>query len=62
MDIVKTVTTSDLRKNLVGCLDIKDNEAVQVLHNNKPVKIIITQEHYFKLLKSFRNDVVNASL
>ena len=46
-----TITASDLRQNLRENLDlVKDDQVLQITHRGEPIRVLLTQEHYFALL------------
>jgi prevent-host-death family protein len=46
-----TITASDLRQNLRENLDLVQGEQVlQITHRGEPIRVLLTQEHYFALL------------
>ena len=52
----KTITLTELRSNAVEILsDLKDkgeNEAIQLVHRGQSIKVIITQERYFRMMEA----------
>jgi len=47
----KTLNLSQLKREINDLLgDLTGDDALQVVHRGKQIKVIITQEHYFKLL------------
>jgi prevent-host-death family protein len=47
----RTITASDLRQNLREHLDLVQGEKVlQITHRGEPIRVLLTQEHYFALL------------
>jgi antitoxin (DNA-binding transcriptional repressor) of toxin-antitoxin stability system len=47
----RTITASDLRQNLRENLDlVQGNEVLQITHRGEPIRVLLTQEHYFALL------------
>jgi prevent-host-death family protein len=46
-----TITASDLRQNLRENLDlVRDDQVLQITHRGEPIRVLLTQEHYFALL------------
>lgn len=46
-----TITASDLRQNLRENLDlVKDDQVLQITHRGEPIRVLLTQAHYFALL------------
>lgn len=52
----KTINLTELRTNAVEILgDLKDdgeNEAIQLVHRGQSIKVIITQERYFRMMEA----------
>lgn len=47
----RTITASELRQNLRENLDLVQGEHVlQITHRGEPIRVLLTQEHYFALL------------
>jgi hypothetical protein len=47
----RTVTASELRHNLRDNLElVKDDQVLQITHRGEPIRVMMTQELYFKLL------------
>jgi len=47
----KTLNITDLKREINDVLgELQGNDALQVVHRGKSIKVIITQERYFKLL------------
>lgn len=47
----RTITATELRQNLRENLDLVQGDAVvQVTHRGEPIRVLLTQEHYFALL------------
>jgi hypothetical protein len=47
----KTLNVTELKREINDLLgDLQGNEALQVVHRGKSIKVVITQERYFKLL------------
>ena len=47
----KTLNLSELKREINDLLgDLTGDDALQVVHRGKQIKVIITQERYFKLL------------
>jgi antitoxin (DNA-binding transcriptional repressor) of toxin-antitoxin stability system len=47
----RTITASDLRQNLRENLDLVQGDSVlQITHRGEPIRVLLTQEHYFALL------------
>jgi hypothetical protein len=47
----KTLNVTELKREINDLLgDLQGNDALQVVHRGKSIKVIITQERYFKLL------------
>jgi prevent-host-death family protein len=47
----RTITASELRQNLRENLDLVQGEQVlQITHRGEPIRVLLTQEHYFALL------------
>jgi hypothetical protein len=47
----KTMNLTDLKRNINDVLgELDGDDAIQVVHRGKPIKVVITQEHYLKLL------------
>jgi prevent-host-death family protein len=47
----RTITASDLRQNLRENLDlVQGTEVLQITHRGEPIRVLLTQEHYFALL------------
>lgn len=47
----RTITATELRQNLRENLALVKGDAVlQVTHRGEPIRVVLTQEHYFALL------------
>lgn len=47
----KTLNVTELKRDINDILgELNGNDALQVVHRGKSIKVIITQERYFKLL------------
>lgn len=52
MNIIDTVTASELRANLSEKLtEIEGNAVLRVTHRGCSIKVVITQEYYLRLLE-----------
>lgn len=51
MKVIGTVGATELRDKLAPVLrSVEGDGVVQILHRGEPIRLIITQEHYLKLL------------
>lgn len=51
----KTVTLSDLKKNINSEFrNLNGEDVIQILHRGQKLKVILTQEYYVKLLENTR--------